>query len=314
MSAAVHNICFELQIHVLEKHKEMVSDILNQLEVGDFVYGEMDVDLEAEYDPSKVSLDLYDVHQNNPPIIIYNENAEYLESIQKALEMLFPKVNLTITNRTFVIQEIADQNWRESWKHSFQPVLVGEMFAVLPPWEHLENFSQKHKIVIDPGMAFGTGQHETTRLCLEVMSTFPLPKRFFDVGTGSGLLAIAAKKLGTDYVYGNDIDPDCLPVAKENVEKNSVSEIHFSNLPVNEIQESNFDMIVANIQSRPLKILVPEILKRLSKNGTLILSGILVSEKDDFKSYLDQQGAEVVQTKDLNHWCAIVCRIKKDAL
>ena len=211
-----NKICYELKIQVLEDAKELVAQILTELEIGDFVYGEIDCDIEAEYDPAKVSQDLYAQLNQNPPIIIYNEDNAYLESVQKALETLFPKVNISVNNNTFTLQEIADQNWRESWKQSFKPVLVKDVFAIIPPWENPLEFSQKFKIIINPGMAFGTGQHETTRLCLEMMINYPVAERFFDVGTGSGILAIAAKLTGAKFVFGNDIDPECMAVALEN--------------------------------------------------------------------------------------------------
>lgn len=291
-----------------EELKDIVAQILTELEVDSFVMGQLDCDIEAEYDPSKVSQDLYEKHNKNPPIIIYSEDKDYLTSVQQALESLFPKVNIPIESKTFFIEEIPDQNWRESWKQSFKPVLVQNLFAILPPWENINNFSQKHKIIINPGMAFGTGQHETTRLCLEIMSTYPVSARFLDVGTGSGILALAAKMLGAQFVLGNDIDPDCMPIAQENAKKNGVQGVTFTNCPVAQIQENNFHMIVANIQARPLKTLVPEILKRVSPNGIVILSGILVEEKNDFVEFLMQNNARVLDTKDLNHWCGIVCK------
>jgi ribosomal protein L11 methyltransferase len=305
-----NKICYELCIETAKEQKELVAHLLTQLEIGDFIYGSIDCDLEAEYDPSTATKDLYEMLNVNTPILIYNEDLIFLKSIQSALEMLFPKVGLPVTPSPFKIQEIADQNWRESWKKSFRPVLVQDQFAIIPPWEKPENFSQKHKIIIDPGMAFGTGQHETTRICLEMMLTYPAPKRFFDVGTGSGILAIAAKMFGAEFVFGNDIDPECMAVANENIIKNNVTGITFTPVPVAEVPENNFDLIVANIQCRPLKKLVPEILKRLSEHGVVIFSGILVSEKEEFIEFLELNDGKVIDHRDLNHWCGIACQKK----
>jgi ribosomal protein L11 methyltransferase len=310
MSKESQKICYELRIQVLEEQKDAVSQLLSELEVGDFVYGQIDCDLEAEYDPNEVFKDLYEKFNQNPPLIVYHEDKEYLASVQKALETLLPKINIPLKSNMFFLEEIADQNWRESWKQSFKPIFVNDIFAILPPWEDLTQFSQKFKIVIDPGMAFGTGQHETTRLCLEMMSNYSVPQRFLDVGTGSGILAIAAKQLGTQFVLGNDIDPECMAVARENAKNNYVETIQFTNKAIFDINEKSFDMIVANIQSKPLKILVPEILKRLDSTGVLILSGILVEEKSDFVDFLNQQGVKVTEIKDLNHWCSIACQSK----
>jgi ribosomal protein L11 methyltransferase len=300
-------ICYELKIYVAQDQSELVAQILTELEIGDFIYGEIDCDIEAEYDPSKVTVDLYEKLNENPPIVLYNEDKEFLQSVQSALLSLFPKVNIPILPNTFLIQEIQDQNWRESWKKSFKPVLVKDFFAIIPPWEKPENFSQKHKIIINPGMAFGTGQHETTRLCLELMLKVPVAKRVFDVGTGSGILAIAAKKLGSQFVLGNDIDPECMAVANENTKNNLVDGIIFVSDAISNINEFNFDLIIANIQSRPLKVLIPDILKRATNSARIILSGILVAEKEDFIQFLSERGARVVCVEVLNHWCAIMC-------
>lgn len=303
-------ICYELKIKVPESAKNLLAEILQELEISDFVYGQIDCDLEAEYDPSKVNEDLYDKMEVNPPLILYSEDRDYLESVQDALQLLFPKVNLPLEKDTFVLSEIADQNWRESWKKSFKPVLVQEIFAILPPWEEVKNFTQKYKIVIDPGMAFGTGQHETTRLCLELLTHYPVPERFLDVGTGSGILAIAAQLLGAKCVIGNDIDPLCMAIAQNNAKKNGLNHIQFLNQSLWQIAEKNFDMVVANIQSRPLKTLVPAILKKVKENGFVILSGILTLEKEDFISFLNENQAVILNTLNLNDWCAIVCQNK----
>jgi ribosomal protein L11 methyltransferase len=308
MTQTKNKLCYELKINLTEDHKEIVASVLTELEVGDFVYGEIDCDLEAEYNPALAGQDLYEKQNPTTPLILYNEDKEYLASIEEALKSLFPKLNIPLEKETFLLQEIKNQNWRESWKESFKPVLIQNVFALLPPWENENHFSQKYKIIIDPGMAFGTGQHETTRLCLELMAQKNTPKRFFDVGTGSGILCLAAKMMGAHFVLGNDIDPQCKHVAEENAQKNKVTGIQFSDLPISEISENNFDLIVANIQSRPLKTLVPDILKRVAPQGEVILSGILVSEKEDFIAFLKEHNSNVIETKDLNHWCALVCQ------
>ncbi len=307
MPVEKNKICFELKISLSEENKEKAAHILDALDVGDYVYGEIDCDLEAEYDPSQANTDLYEKLHANSPLTLYSEDKEYLFSIQQALQLLFPKAGISIEPHTFVLQEIADQNWRESWKQSFKPVLVKEAFAILPPWENSENFSQKFKIVIDPGMAFGTGQHETTRLCLEMMLDYPPPARFLDVGTGSGILCIAAQLWGAQFILGNDIDPECMAVAKENAHKNGVENIEFVPVPIHDIHEKEFDMVIANIQSRPLKKLIPNILQRTAKKGVVILSGILGIEKEEFCEFLQSNHARVLKTQDLNHWCVIVC-------
>ncbi|KAB8028547.1 50S ribosomal protein L11 methyltransferase [Fluviispira multicolorata] len=302
-----NDICYELKINMSEENKDILAELLAELDIHDFVLGTLECDVEAEYNPLDPKHDYYTELAHNIPVILYSNDREYLLSIQNALTHLLPKVNIPCDDSTFVIQPLTDQDWKESWKASFRPIFVKDIFAIIPPWEKNKDFSQKYKIVIDPGMAFGTGQHETTRLCLETMLEYKIPLRVMDVGTGSGILAIAAQKLGASSIIANDLDPDCMRIAEENARVNLSENIQFTNTPIEEIEEFGFEMIIANIQSRPLKMIMPSIKNHVADKGIIILSGILVSERDDFLKFLEENNIIFLSTHSMGDWCSIVC-------
>lgn len=207
---------------------------------------------------------------------------------------------------TFDYKLIPDQDWNESWKKGFIPLDVGEHFTVLPPWENKR--SGRINLIIDPGMAFGTGHHETTRSCLVLMEKYDrkiAKGHFLDLGTGTGLLAIAASKLGYDQVVAVDTDPLAIEAARKNLELNHVVNI--------ELREGSligtpgtFDCIVANIISGVLILLAHEISTRLKPSGTAILSGILAEQADDVIKAYEQMGLKFIENSPDDKWASLV--------
>jgi ribosomal protein L11 methyltransferase len=185
-----------------------------------------------------------------------------------------------------------DEEWRDLWKKYFKPRKVGR-FVIVPSWEKYEG--EGIRLELDPGRAFGTGQHATTRLCLEVLSGEVTS--FLDVGCGSGVLAIACKKLWPNAVgKGMDIDPDAVEVSRENADRNQV-DIEFSTA----LPEGIFDLVLANIQPEVLIPMAPELTRRARK---LILSGILVEAADPVVAAYSQM--KLVETRDAEGWRVLV--------
>ncbi|MGY3802586.1 50S ribosomal protein L11 methyltransferase [Pigmentibacter ruber] len=303
-------VCYELAIYIDEENKDMLASVLEQLGIDDFVIGSIDCDIPAEYNPDMPKPDFYTDLAEKTPALIYSEDFEYLQSIQNSLEYVFKSIQFPFDSNTFQIKPISDQNWRESWKASFKPILLEDKIAILPPWEKIEQFTQQHKIVINPGMAFGTGQHETTKLCLKAMLNFSIPKYVLDVGTGSGILAIAAKMLGAEYVLGTDLDPDCLKIATENAKVNNVTDIDFIIDHLIKIEKSDFQMVIANIESKPLQTIMQPICDHAGSDAIIILSGILVSEMHDFKNFMQQFQTNFLNEYILGDWCSLVYQKK----
>ena len=301
------DICYELRIAIKDEHKDALISLLADLGEDTFVEGALDCDVEFDYDYEHLTRDYYSELAHNAPLILYSEDLARLENVKTQVLAQASQYNFELAANALNLAPLADQNWRDSWKASFKPVDVNGVFVILPPWENPLDFPQKHKIIIDPGMAFGTGQHETTRLCLELFLKFAPVQSVFDVGTGSGILAIAASMLGATEILGNDIDPESVAIATENAVKNGISNARFTETSVDAIEQTEFDLIFANIQVKPLLRIFPDILKRVKARGHIIISGILASEIDEFTSYLDSCGAKVIELKQMGHWMGILC-------
>lgn len=206
--------------------------------------------------------------------------------------------------------EISDFSFLTAWKEFFRPAQVSDRIMVCPPWDRREPARADGVVVeIDPGMAFGTGTHETTRLCMLVIDRLMTGRpghynRVIDVGTGSGILAIAARKLGAAVVVGTDNDPIAPPIAAENAENNGLTDCVFDTRSLDEFDET-FDLVLANILPHVLIELRDALIARVALDGALVLSGILRTEagrvREAFGAVL---GAEVTQD-DMGEWCSL---------
>ena len=178
----------------------------------------------------------------------------------------------------FTLDEIAEQNWVQLTQSQFEPIRVSERLWIVPSWHEAPD-PDALVLVLDPGMAFGTGSHPTTRLCLEWLERIVTPGlSVLDYGCGSGILAIAAAKLGATEVLGVDIDLQAVTAARNNAERNSVSAtFDDSARPL----KGQFDLVVANILANPLKALAPAIAGHVRPGGQLALSGILAEQADE---------------------------------
>jgi ribosomal protein L11 methyltransferase len=200
--------------------------------------------------------------------------SHYLDTIRE----FFPKVSPT----DIYIRRIADKDWMVGWRAFFKPSRAGHRIVVKPPWIY---FRRRGMIVIDiePGMAFGTGTHPTTRLSLRALekaftSGFHLPRKVLDVGTGSGILSIAAVKLGARHVVGIDIDQRAIDNARRNIRLNGLrGRIRARNAAISQIGEQ-FDVVVANIDANTIEEMKHHLAGRVAPDGVLILSGLLGGE------------------------------------
>jgi ribosomal protein L11 methyltransferase len=178
----------------------------------------------------------------------------------------------------FSIEDIAEQNWVQLTQSQFDPIRVSERLWIVPSW-HESPDPAAINLILDPGMAFGTGSHPTTRLCLEWLErTVIADCSILDYGCGSGILAIAAARLGAGRVAGVDIDPQAVEAAYANAERNGVTALFAdSALPV----AGEYDIVVANILSNPLRVLAPAICAHVRSGGQLALSGILREQAEE---------------------------------
>jgi len=197
---------------------------------------------------------------------------------------------------SFTQDVVAEQNWVQLTQSQFDPIRVSERLWIVPSWHEAPD-PEAIVLVLDPGMAFGTGSHPTTRLCLEWLERSVTPGiSILDYGCGSGILAIAAAKLGAGEILGVDIDAQAVSAAKCNAERNEVS-ARFDD-SAKEIR-GQFDIVVANILSNPLKALAPAICAHVAPGGRLALSGILAEQSEDLiAAYSPYLALEVADSRD----------------
>ena len=192
------------------------------------------------------------------------------------------------------VDEVAEQNWVQLTQSQFDPIRVSERLWIVPSW-HESPDPAAVNLILDPGMAFGTGSHPTTRLCLEWLErNVSAGATLLDYGCGSGILAIAAARLGAGRVAGVDIDPQAVEAARANAERNGVTALFAdSTQPV----AGEYDLVVANILSNPLRVLAPAICAHVRSGGRLALSGILREQADEiiaiYAQWLPMQVADV---------------------
>jgi len=213
-----------------------------------------------------------------------------------------------------VLSTVRLEDWSTSWKVHFKPLRVGRRLLIVPTWEEASPDPDDIVLLIDPGMAFGTGGHETTRLCLELverimdgMPTFTTPS-LLDLGTGSGILAMAAVRLGADPVSAVDIDPLAIEVTKENLAINNLTgQVECSTTPLESLT-GTYDIILANILAEELVRLAPHLVERLADGGRLVLSGILAEKEQFVLRGFATQPLEYLETCREGEWVALLYR------
>ena len=196
----------------------------------------------------------------------------------------------------YAVGTVADQNWVQLTQSQFDPIRVSERLWIVPSW-HESPDPAAINLILDPGMAFGTGSHPTTRLCLEWLERTVSPScSVLDYGCGSGILAIAAARLGAGRVAGVDIDPQAVASARANAERNEVSTLFADSA---EPVAGEYDLVVANILSNPLRVLAPAICAHVRSGGCLALSGILREQAEEIIAiYAQWLPMEVADTRE----------------
>ena len=299
---------------------------MNWLEVSLTVNGELAesvADVFARFAPNGVMteqgvkfLDEEDEGTATGPITVraYLEVNEQLEDTRQKLEESLFYLGMITPVPTPTYKQIADQNWMEAWKQHYKPILIGQRLLILPAW--LESPEPKRiPIKIDPGMAFGTGTHPTTQLCLELMEVstdhHPL-STVIDVGCGSGILSIAALKLGAKTVLGVDIDIESVKNSRENADTNGVGEeLLLGQGSVTEILAGSFQfksapLVVANILGPILiRLFDAGLADLVEPNGEIILSGILAHQAESVIEAAQAKGLKRNDQRQIGDWVAI---------
>ena len=245
--------------------------------------------------------------------------AEVLERVQEGLDELSAFTDLGA--RTIAASETEDKDWINNWKQYFKPFTVDNIL-IKPTWEEIpDEHKEKLLIQIDPGPAFGTGMHETTQLCIRQLQKYVTEEsRVLDVGTGSGILGIAALKLGAKKVQGTDLDENSITAVKENLESNGISQEQFSILQGNIIDDQKvqewagyeqYDIAVANILADVIILLQKEIPVHIKHGGVFITSGIInMKEEAVLEAFAGNEEFEVLEVTRQGEWVSITARRK----
>ena len=303
----------EITIHTTNEASEIVESILLD-------YGSTGVAIE---DPTTLEENLHDdfgtIVELSPTdypevgVIVkgyineLNFDDETFNRFKDELEQLGKNINI---GEFFKIETttIQDSDWENSWKDYFDILNIGEKFVIVPTWREYENEEDKYVINIDPGMAFGTGGHETTSLCIKNLEKYVKPHdNVIDVGCGSGILSIAASYLTDGSLKAVDLDKLAVDVSHENFALNNLEnriEVEEASLLTKETKK--YDVIVANILAHIIELMLEDAYKLLEDGGYFITSGIIKDKKDELLEKMLQQGFKLVEETSDNEWYSFV--------
>ncbi len=237
---------------------------------------------------------------------------EFVEIIKRKVLGL-KDFGIDIGEGSVSLDQVNEADWANAWKAYYKPTKVGQRVVVKPTWEDYAIQDGDLIIELDPGMAFGTGTHETTSMCIRELEKYVnKDSKVFDIGCGSGILAIAAAKLGAKEVVAVDLDEVAVKVAKENVLENKVEEnVSVMHGNLTDVIKDKADVIVANIIADIIKILAKDVQNFMKEDAIFISSGIILDKVEEVKESLIENGFEIVEVQKLGEWSAIVSKLKK---
>lgn len=226
------------------------------------------------------------------------------ESVDKLGEFGFDKGEGIVT-----YHKVNEDDWANNWKQYYKPTKVGEHIVVKPTWEDYEEKPGEVVVELDPGMAFGTGTHETTRMCIKALEKkVEKDTTVFDIGTGSGILSIAAAKLGAKHVVGVDLDPVAVESAKKNLEFNKVNNIQILYGDLMEVVEGKANIVVANILADIIMFLSEGVRAFIEDEGYFIASGILNTQRDKVTDKLKALDFKIEEVMEDGEWICIIAK------
>ena len=219
---------------------------------------------------------------------------------------------------SFTVAPMAEVDWEESWKENYPPQIIGDTLVVLPYWKAEEDYDARRKVILDPGLTFGTGAHPSTRMVMETMEQRIQPGcSCLDLGSGSGILSITALRLGAKSAVGVDIDPKAEDIARENAAYNGFASPEFTALTGNVTEDkammerlaaAHYDVVLVNIVADVIIGLAPVLPNFLDENSVVILSGILDTRFADVEAALKKAGLVIISHREMEEWRCICAR------
>lgn len=308
----------EIKVLTTTAAADMISDILleagsggtmiedkNDVAANQRPEGQWDIIDEAiaERIGDDVKVTGYFPHDENFDSVVEHIRSEMVRLREMGLDFDLGKLEVST-------QEFDNQDWSESWKSDFKPIRLGEHIVVRPGWSEVELEPGDKVIEIDPGMAFGTGTHETTAMCTALVEKYVKPgQRVIDIGTGSGILAIAAAHMGAGEILATDLDPVAVRVAEENVEINGFADtISCRCGDLLDVVDVCGDVVIANIIADVICMLAKPVRERIVDQGLFICSGIAIDRRDDVIKALNEANYEIIEAPVKGEWAAFAAR------
>lgn len=289
----------------LDELTSIMSMISNNLQIEDY----SDIDLKSCYG-DLIDESILNADKTIASVSVYLPDGA---DLAKALEFLRDRLALAGISASPELSGVDEEDWANAWRKYYKPIPIGEKLVIVPAWENYEPKHGELVVRMDPGMAFGTGNHETTRLVIRLLEDYVKPGcRVLDVGCGSGILAICASKLGAGECLACDIDPTAVRVAKENVKDSGLTNIEcFQSDLLRGVDDSKpFDLITANIVADIIIRMTPDVGRYMHKDTVLLASGIISPRADDVIFAMEAHGFRILARLEENDWCALAIKKK----
>lgn len=301
----------EITIMINHELEPFIADILNEVGANGVV---IEDSLELKKGRIETFGEIYELNPADYPekdvrVKVYFSELDYSDALIDAIKAKVHQLqDVEVTRLELSTSEVQEEDWANEWKNHFHAFKASERFVVVPSWEAYDQQNDDEFIIkLDPGMAFGTGDHATTSMCLKLIEKYVKPSQsVIDVGTGSGILSIAAQRLGAGPIKALDLDSVAVRVAVDNFEKNDCADDIIAepgNLLTGETEKR--DVIFANILAHIVDLMIDDSYKLLNDNGLLITSGIILEKEAMIVEHLERVGYTILEITRESGWIAI---------
>jgi len=290
-----------VKLQQLDKLTAIMSMVSNNLQIEDY----SDIDLKTCYG-DLIDESILNADKTIASVSVYLPSERSVPECIAFLRERFLETGLTDAKIETV--GVNEEDWANSWKAYYKPIKIGNRLVIVPAWEKYEAKDNELVVRMDPGMAFGTGTHETTRLVIRLLEKYTSKGcRMLDVGTGSGILAICASRLGAGECRAYDIDPMAVRVANENIKDSGLSNItcEVSDLLKQADRSRPYDLICANIVADIIIRMTPDVAPFMHERSVLLASGIIAERANDVIECFEKHGYKIVEKLEDNGWCGL---------
>ena len=289
----------------LDDTSAVMSMVSNYLQIEDY----SDIDLKTCYG-DLIDESILNADKTIASVSVYLAGKGHADTVAE-LRARLSELNI---DGTIEVNGVNEEDWANSWKEYYKPIKIGEKIVIVPAWEKYQAAEGEIIVKMDPGMAFGTGNHETTRLVIGLLEKYIKGgEKVVDVGCGSGILAICAKKLGAKMCRAYDIDPVAVKVARDNIMESGESDI---SCDVSDLlrgvdaSDGGYDVVCANIVADIIIRMTPDVAKYMKDDAVILASGIIVERSDDVIECFEKNGFYIAERAVENGWCALAVKKK----